>query len=360
MAIEQVSVALSSLRMTGWTSVSIDWDYEAAAQSFELKVTEPEWTQAWDPGAAVPFLDEELSIYAGGDLVVTGYIDTYEANISTDNHEVTISGRSKSGDAIKSHAVHKTGRIEKKKLVDAANELSKSTGLQVKFTSDLSLKPIPKIQLARDDTVFHAVEREARKQGAALVPQPDGTVKITRPKGDRHAGQLVEGFFPLKSGRVKFDRSGQHSHIHVRGQRALGVDEKSLRVEHIELDATIKRISRKIVHLEGDGDIKLAKKRGKHEVLRQAAKGKVWTPKVSSWRDSTGQLWTPGKLVACRAPRWHIDGDMAIKSVSFSQDLTDGTIADLTMVDPRALGGSKGKGDAGALGAGGDGKDLDE
>jgi prophage tail gpP-like protein len=359
MALETVTVVISKQKFSGWETISIDWSYEDAAMSFSLTVSEPDWS----PEDMVPFIDEEIEIYAGADLMLTGYIDDYVAEIDAegDAHGVTISGRSKGADAIDSHARHPTGRIENKTLVDAANELAQKTGIATRFSSDISLKKIAKIQLARHDKVFAAIEREARKQGAILTPKPDGTVAITRPGGQRHAGQLVEGAFPFKGGNVHFSRAGQHSPIVVRGQRALGTDAASLRIEHVEIDATVKRVRPKIVHLEGDGDIRLAKKRGAWEKLRQAAKGKEFSPRLSSWRDSAGKLWTPGLLIACTAPRWHVRGDMLIKSVNFGQDLETGTVATQSLVDPRALGGKKPAGSSGAnWGAGGDAKDLED
>lgn len=341
---EIVSVVIGGTAYYGWKEVEIGWSYEKTEITFGLHVSEPDWS----PTEVVPFLDQQVEIYAGSTLMVRGFIDNYEADAEVSDgsarHDVRIAGKSKGKDALESSAVHKTGRVEKKKLDEAANEIARESGVDVKYSADTPLQPIDKIQIQRGDTIFDVIEREARKIGVNLVGQPDGSVKITKPQGKRHAGQLVQGRHPLKSAGVSFDRSKQNSPIIAKGQKVLGTGKNALRITEKEFDETVGRWRPLILYYEGDGTKKKLKDRAKWHKQRQSGKGKKFRPTTHGWRDEGGQIWTPGHLVAIDAPLWHIQGDLMIQSVSFRQNHREGTVAELECVDPKAHGGKKAKG----------------
>lgn len=340
---EEVTVIIGGAVYRGWKSVDIGWSYESTEITFGLEASEPEWS----PTEMVPFIDQPFEVYYGGTLMVRGYIDHYEADAEVGDgnavHNVRITGRSKGKDAAQASAVHKTGRVEKKTIKDAANEYAKSTGIDVKFTADTALETIPKIQLQRGDTVFSLIEREARKQGVNLVGQPDGSIKITKPNGKRQAGQIVEGR-NLKRASVSFDRTQQHSPVIAKGQKVLGTGKGALRLTEKQFDPTVGRHIPLILYHEGDATQAALKKRIAWHKQRQSGKGKKFTATMTGWRDEAGQIWTPGNLVAIDARTWHVQGDMMIQSVAFKQDLQGGTIALITCTDPKAHGGKKAKG----------------
>lgn len=334
---EEIIVVIGQQKFSGWKSVSIHISQEHAAMTFDLKVSEP----AWGSSSIIPFLDETIEIYASGDLVMKAVIDTYSADAEGDKHEVSISGRSKGADSIESHVIHPTGRIKNQPLHTALNEYAKSTGLDLKFQTDVDLKPIPKIQIQPGDSVFAVAEREARKQGLLIEAKPDGSINLTRPTGKRHAGILVQGQAPLVGASVRFGRGHLKKKIVVRGQRSGATEGKELRQEQTVIDDSVKRNTTEIIHVEGDCTDAELKKRGEWHAGRQHGKNNGFTPRVDVWRDQAGKLWTPGLLQACEAAIWHINGDMLLQSVELTQDLEQGTMAVLTLVDPRAHGGKK-------------------
>ncbi len=334
---ERVTVTLGGTPYDQWKSVEVDWSYEKGAQTFSISVGEPNWSDS----DAVPFLDEELTIEAGSDLLVTGYIDAYEASAEGESHDVTISGRSKGADAIDSSAVHKTGRITKKPLDALANELSQSTGVAVRFRAKGKMPVVPKIQLRLGETVFAAVERMARRYGMNLSPRPDGHIEIGKPEGERMAGHLVQGLPPVKKASVSFSRDGQASKIIVKGQRSVTVKPSAVRQKIEITDPSVKRTRPLIIYVEGDASRADLESRGKWHADRQAGRSKQLTVTCSGWRDSGGQLWRPGYLIPADMPLWHVKQDMLIQSVKFKQALgdTEGTTSVLTLVDPKAHGG---------------------
>ena len=201
---EAVVVIVAGMQLANFQEINITRGANDAAISFALKCTNPAWSASayvLREGAEVEVM--AISARFGSTLICRGYVDEYEAATGEDNRrEVRISGRSKSQDAIDCPpAKHKTGRIEKKTLLDAAKEFDE---FGTAWTADIPLRQIAKIQRDPDDTVFDTIDRYARAEGLLLTGQPDGGVKITRAGTKRHAGRIAIGEAPCRSMSIKF------------------------------------------------------------------------------------------------------------------------------------------------------------
>jgi len=337
---EQVALIVGGKRLVGFQEVNVTRSMEDAAIRFALKATNPAWTEdAWALRLGAP-----IELYANGTLLVRGYIGNYEGDHESTNHVVTIDGRSKAGDVVDCPpARHKTGRVEGKDLLGVAQEFDE---FGVGFSADVPLKPIAKVQRHPMDTVFDTLEREAREQGLMLAGQPDGSIKITRAGTRRHAGALVEGMPPVKKFKVRFSADGKFSHVTVRGQKASGAGKADLRQETTEYDPEVGRYRPLVLFVEGDATERDLKNRAQWERLRRTGAGTAIDIPVTTWRDAQGELWEPGRLVAVSLPSERVDQDMTLSAVTFIQNNGEdgGTIALLTLVDPRTHGGKKPKG----------------
>ncbi len=338
MTLEEVTLVVGGTALRGFQEMNVKRSAEEAAIAFGFKATNPSWTAdafALRVGAAV-------EVRTGSELMCRGYIDEYNGDHGeSGSHEVRCSGRSKAQDAIDCPpAKHKTGRIEKKTLLQAAKEFDE---FGLSWTADVPLKPIAKIQRNPDETVFETVERYARREGLMLQGEPDGGIKITRAGTKRHAGALVEGSPPIKKFGVAFSAKDKKSPIVVRGQRATGTDAKSLRQEIQSFDPSVGRYRPLVLFVEGDVDDKKLKKRAEWERSRRSGAGVKVSITVAGWRDEAGELWKPGRLLAVSFPSERLDQDMSLSSVDFKQS-SSGTTADLEFVDPRAQGGKNPKG----------------
>ena len=127
----------------------------------------------------------------------------------------------------------------------------------------------------------------------------------------------------------------------------MGTGKAALRQEHQEDGDSDVGHRPHLVLAEGDYEsFKDLQKRAKWEKLRAAGHGIQVGPCVSRWRDDNGELWDPGRLMAIQVPSEDIDQDLTLSSVKFSQKIgqANGTTANLTFVDPKALGGKAGQG----------------
>jgi len=339
MRTEDVTLTVGGSALRGFQEINVTRSAKDASIPFAMKATNPSWTQ----DAFNLRLGAAVQVRAGADLMADGYIDDYAGDHGEGgSHEVRVSGRSKSQDAVDCPpAKHKTGRVEKKTLLDAAKEFDE---FGVGFTADVPLKPIDKIQRNPNETVFDTLERYARRDGLLLMGEPDGKIKITRAGEKRIAGALVEGQPPIKSFKVQFTAKDKRSPVVARGQRAIGVDKKSMRQEVQEYDSSVGRYRPVILFVEGDADDEKLRKRAKWESSRRSGESCSVSVTVFGWRDSSGKLWEPGRLMAIYFPSERLDQDMTLSTVTFKQTIKDGTVAELEFCDPRALGGKDPKG----------------
>ena len=335
---ETVTVTAGGRRYSRWESVTVTAGAEQAARAFAIVTAEPDQAFGDDwvfkPGTAV-------EIYAGSDLLLKGYVDEYDPQFSDTQHTATITGRSKSKDAIDSSAVHPTGELRDKTLKDIAADLDK---FGIGFAANVDLKSIPVHRIVPGATMFEELEVLARAQGLLLVGEADGSVMITRAgESGRHAGGLIEGV-NIKEASASLSERNKHSKVTARGQKSSGTGKGALRLEHEAEDGSVERYRPLIVPVEGDTDQGRVQQRADWHVARSAGLSTRASILTSGWRDRDGALWDPKKLVYVESRKLKIAQDMAISSVTFEQQNQMGTTSRLQLVDPRALGGKNPKG----------------
>ena len=338
---EEVVLKVDGLRLRGFQEVNITRSMKDATIAYGLRVSNP----AWSADAFAVRFAREVELMTGTELLCRGTVDEYESECEEEKREVRISGKSKGVLAARHPPVkHKTGRVENKDLLAVAKEFTE-TG--VEWRSDVKLPPLLMVQRHPLDTVFDTVERYARQLGVMLVGQPDGAILITRGSDKRHT-DLTEGLRPMTGFKVKISQKNKASPSVVRNQRRLGTAAKDLRDEETVYDPKNGEFRPAIIFGETDQDKQSAKNRGEWQRLRQGSFGGLSaTISVAGWRDGDGALWEPGRLLFLSIPSERIEQGMRIESVTFTQNLKDGTTAELTLVDPVTTGAKAKSGTAG-------------
>lgn len=328
-----------------WRRVMVQASFQKAARSFQLDcaVAAGGAATAWTFKGGTP-----IDILFDQALACRGYVDRYQPRLGEhDTAEATVSGRSKSQDVIDSSAVHDTGQFKDKTPQEIAAALDQ---FGVGITTDETLKKKPIYRIAPGETVFRCLEMLCREQGVFPVGQADGSIKITKGGKQRHAGGLVEGG-NIKIIEADHNWSGRHSDVIVRGQAPYGHGPEALQIEGKARDAEVGRYRPVVVVHSGDiVDKDRAKQRAQSRRDREAGNSLKAYVTVQGFFDEAGTLWEPGALAFVDSDFADIHQDMAIESVTFSQDRKSGSLSVLNLVDPRALGG-KGGGGGGAGGA---------
>jgi len=350
---EIVSVEVGGTRFTAFERVQVRAAFKEAARSFRLEAAAESGGEviAWQFRAGT-----EVAIYAGGDLMLRGFVDQYEPSISATEAKVAISGRSKAADLIDSSAVHDTGYFEGRTALEIGQAVGQ--GLAASFETDQPLLPVERWQVTPGESVFRAVEKIARRQGLTMTGTAEGNVRITKAGSKRHAGGLFEGR-NIKEGSADHNWSNRHSKYVVRGQRPVGHGVGALELEAIARDATVGRNRPVIVIHDDDATKDEIRDRAENRRDRAAGGSLKAGILVQGFRDEAGLLWEPGRLVWTESRFLALAQDMLIESVDFALDAS-GSTARLGLVDPRAYGGKAGKGAKSSPAWGQDDSDAEE
>ncbi|MFZ4807464.1 MAG: phage baseplate assembly protein [Hyphomicrobiaceae bacterium] len=335
---EFITVVAAGLPYSGWERVQVTAGLDEASRTFSLETSERIGEWKFPPGTPIQIL-------TNGDLLVSGYVNAYEASADANSHRISIRGRSKSQDLVDSSAEHDTGFFEEEDPGAALKKLDKfGVGVKVKV-------PLIKeayMQLKQGESPFQFADRYLRSQGVTMMGKADGSVEVTNASvAESHFGILMEGQ-NIKSCQVSLTDGSRHSKYIVKGQRRRGTGASALRVKESRNDPGVKRHRPKVLVQETDTDPKRARARAETEANRQAGRSISASVHTQGFRDMAGLLFEPNKLIYVHAPiLMHMTQTMLIERVTFTQDARSGSIAELTLVDPRAHKGKRaGKGGA--------------
>ncbi|WP_276931648.1 phage baseplate assembly protein, partial [Elstera cyanobacteriorum] len=138
---EKVTLRVNGADYGGWTSVRVIADVREGAINFNLSLSErwPEPRAGETGGVTIVSrairMGDACEVRIGGTLVCTGYVDRLEKSYSAQDHQVSVSGRSKTSDLIDS-AIPRQQQIRGKKLEEIARDLCAPHGINVIVEAD--------------------------------------------------------------------------------------------------------------------------------------------------------------------------------------------------------------------------------
>ncbi len=335
MALENIELMVGGVPLP-FSSCTLDAGAEKAVRSASFDVI-------WN-GLGLPCAEDEACIVTiSGELWLTGV--TRDVNWGHDDgrREYTVSCVSRTVDATEASIDHPTGYVENCDLEAIAREFDTS-GIGVECLAKGRRKALH--QIIPGETLFSTLEVEARANGALIGDTPEGKLRITdRPDG-RHAGALVRGVNILRASGTLSGRFN-YSEVKVRGQSSFGSRGSALTPE-AEAAGTANRKRPLIIYHEGEATSDRLKTRAGWEAKRAAGQGKAVRVQVHGCRDEAGRIWTQNYLVPVEDDWGGLKQDMVISGVKIAQDADGGTTTDLTLKDPRALGGENPRGESAA------------
>lgn len=335
---EQVRVMIQGTEWAFWEECSVNYGAKQAARSASLTSVDPRTTDGFRGGDIDVGMDAE--VYAGGSLLVKGYIETVGPEFSAESHSLRINIVSKSKETLEASATHPTGEIRNKRHLDIVREVD-PTGTEWRGTVG---ENIAVVRVNPGETVFDLAERLARGQGTMLVGTADGAVEAIKDIRGRHAGAIV-GSDPDRcplAGSANITMAGRPSKVHVRGQSHDRHTKGSITAEVTVTDPMIKRVRPRIILHEGDATVEQMRTRGAYHLQRAAGASRTAQIQMPRWRDEGGRIWEPAFLLYCNLPDVRIVGDMVITTVTLSQG-KGGTVASLSLADPKSVGAKASK-----------------
>jgi prophage tail gpP-like protein len=338
-----VTIIANNQSITGWQEISITRSIESFPSSFNLGFTEyyPNVKEIIiTPGTAA-------SVKIGNDLILTGYIDQYNSNITAESHDVRINGRSKCEDLIDCSALFSESvQAAGQNITELATMLAKPFGITVKNFSDDG-PGIPSITINLGETPYEIIEKIARWIGLLVYDDVNGNLVLSRVGLKTMAGGFSQGTnIQSASGRFQVDQrftdyyvvwqsvdtqadinnnSNTHGHATDEYMKGLGRVRPHYIVSSLT-DATL-----------GAG-FDLGQRIADWENNRRIGRSQSITLVTDTWRDKSGALWEPNSLIYVDVPKIKIaDKTWVIATVTYKRNLDSGTTAELILMPPLAF-----------------------
>jgi prophage tail gpP-like protein len=330
----EVTLTVRGKRHSGWKQLTVRSSMEELAHSFSVQYTE----RAYNGG---PFIDIEpgdpVQVRVGNTLVLTGYVDEASEDYDATNHDLSVIGRSKTGDLVDCAAIYEGGQIQGKNLYEVAKLLCAPFGIGVAIDAALSDDFVgtgtePTVQIQDGDSVFETLSGLARKASVLLLTDASGDLLLARAETVPLPVQLRSGA-NIKRGSLRSSVRERHSKYLIKGQ-APGSDalaQQSTNGLKFELaDDEVSRY-RPFVAVDPQATIEALEQRATWERNTRAGRSAALTYDVQGWTNGSG-LWQPNTLVRVIDTTLAIDNTMLITGVDLQRDVDGGRVARLELM----------------------------
>lgn len=333
-------------KISGWTSIRLSRGIERMPSDFEISFTEAY------PGASEVLVQpgDEVEVYLGTDLVLSGFIDAYAPSYNAREHSVRIAGRSRSLDLVDCSAYWPGSQIGGP--VDmVAKHLCSAYGVEVKVAKGTVLgDPIPQFNILPGQTTYEVIEQICRYKALIFYDQPDGSMLIAsggEVAGSQSAGigvrKTSSGFqegVNVESAGFVYRMDGRFSDYYALYQgldTMQDIGDGGNLIAHVT-DTGVPRFRMKVIVAENvNGGVTVAEQRANWELAARMGRSMQVRVSTDSWRDSAGALYEPNTRVDIDLPSLKLPPKTwLIADVTYIRD-ERGTRADLLIMPPQAF-----------------------
>ena len=341
-ASDTLTLKVGGQNLTGWQRVSVNRSLDSVPASFDIQVTE-KYPLAPDidvkPGAP-------CTVSIGADLVLTGYVDRYQASVDPGAHNVRIQGRSMSEDLVDCSALFDTGSKEPgmQKLsgtaLSIAQGLAKPYGVTIKSLNGDGAQ-IPQFNINLGETAWEIIDRVTRYSKLLAYDLPDGSVVMAQYGSEQMASGFTLGA-NIEHADITYSMDERFSdyEAHFLSTMAFGTDAgiNSPTIGQVVKDGGVPRFRKRyIVSEQTILGQPIAYDRAVWECNRRIGRSQVFSVVTDSWRDAAGALWAPNHLAPINASALKVSGvTWIIASVSYLRD-ENGQHAALTLMPKEAF-----------------------
>jgi prophage tail gpP-like protein len=334
---DDLTLTVGNQTISGWLEVRVTRGIERCPSDFEISLTERFPGQAADvivkPG-------DKCEVKIGGDVVVTGYVDTYGPSISATGHSIRVCGRGKCQDLVDCAAEWDGGQITGSSALQIAAKLASAyEDLQVWAQGEDVGPQIPQINLILGETAWEIIERVCRFRGLLAYEMTDGNLFL----GNVGTAQASSGFeegVNVQSASLEFSIAQRFSEYQALlvSMDHLGDTGHGGNLRGVANDDGVQRNRKMMIVAEyGDSGGDVVARRAQWEAARRIGRSNRLQLTTDSWRDAAGKLWEPNTLVPVQLPSLKVVGQSwLISEVTYKRD-EDGTTADLTIMPREAF-----------------------
>lgn len=304
-------------------------------------------TEKYPNSVDVDFMPgQSCQVMIGSDLVITGYIDRYQAILLGENHTVTIYGRSLSEDLVDCSAFlgdpnNPTFQVKNATALSLVQQLAQPYGVTINGSgtaADQTQIPIYAINLG--ETIWEIIDRILRFCQLIAYDLPDGSVQLAQAGSAAMAsgfaqGQNVEQATVVYSMDQRFSIYEAHilSSTFFNDQQGL-----TATAGGTATNSGVPRFRKRYILSEQtfQGQF-IAGARAQWECNRRWARSQSVIVRCDAWRDAAGALWDLNHLAPVYIPAVKIDQpSWLIGAVTYMRDET-GQHALVTLMPPAAF-----------------------
>lgn len=297
---DDLTLTIGNMSWSGWQRVQLMRSMDSIPANFAIELTE-RYPNAADidikPGAA-------CTVKLGGDLVLTGWIDRYEASISAAEHSVHVSGRSLSADLVDCAAFIGDQAPDKEQYslsgttTSIITQLAKAYGIKV--TSQAGDGPtVPNFNINLGETSWEIIDRLTKIAQMVAYDMPDGSLMLAQAGNEAMASGFVQGVnveradvaFTMDQRFSVYEGFGTSTAIMMSGTG--GTQPPTAIAKDPDVPRFRKRI---IVSQQVDASGSLLPAQVNWECARRAGRSLAVTVLCDSWRDTSNNLWAPNHL----------------------------------------------------------------
>lgn len=206
----RISVKVNGKAWQGWLQSEVDRDMEALCGTFNIPVS----LVPGDPPEIKR--QDEVEVWIGETRVITGHVLTADPFYKRNDCGMRIVGRDRTGDLVRSSAVHKGGQWRSATLERIVRDLLAPFGIEVKVETDVGA-PIQDFKLYHGETALSALSRAAKLRGVLLAPDGGGRLLLTKAGTKKFKGSIVRGHNVISMDGIGTDEQ-RHSDYIAYGQ----------------------------------------------------------------------------------------------------------------------------------------------
>ncbi|MBO4221946.1 phage baseplate assembly protein [Bradyrhizobium neotropicale] len=343
---ELAVLEVNGLKFDDWESVWVQKQWAEAFHWFRFTAAERD-TEVNTARGKVPLWtrlqfkpDDACSMTLGGQLAITGFIETRQVAYDAHQHGVMLIGKSATAQAAKSSVDHKTGNFDKKNVVQIAQEVISAYGVGMKVIGAPDLTPFDKLQSEKGELVWDFLERVARPRGVVMGSDSFGNFLLIGEHSFPIVTDLIEGI-NIKSCQCVISHKTVFTENRVDGQHAASDGNSGTAAS--EQTCTVRGFTtamRSMRLTPAEQPVKTPA-----EICNRARYESIWTNGtlieativVQGWLRDGASLWEPGDEVHVYSPMAMLDMGLKIRTATFTQDRNSGTLTTLDLVAPWAL-----------------------
>lgn len=314
---------------SGWINAEVERSLKAVSGHFSIGLTD-RWngqTKEW-----TLYAGDECSIEIDGEKIISGIVDTVEADLASDTRHLSVTGRDRTGNLVDSGSLAHQTQFKGQTLKQVVATLANPFGVSVSSLSVAANESIKVTALQYSETIWEIINRLAHYQGVLAYPDSNGGIIFSDIATQVSTSIDEKNVLEVN---VKTDAS-QKFQKYIVVSHSGSTDDRVTTRRAIAIDNSVKTPRTKIIVLSNNNENSGAQARANWELAMQTAKSFQANVTVVGWRNNKGNIWQINTLITLNAPTCGVTGNYLIESTRFILDQEKGMITQLVLVLPDA------------------------